>query len=107
MRRQRIVNRDLVVRKILAVSQIYRDRGPLSGEGNHLLPSLVAREEEIFVPSDGTSNHSAELVLVMAALAQSRHVVLEAVGVQHAVPEVVIDVAMPFVCSRLDGRVHD
>src|SRR5207302_5738568 len=97
MRSQWIVHGHAVVREACAISQIGRHRGAGRREWNHLLPSLVAHENEILVLAYRSANHAAKLVLVVPALPQTVKVVLETVGIVYAVTEVFINISVPVV----------
>ena len=94
-----------MIREARSISQIGRYRRAGCRERNHLLPSLITDEHEIFILTDRSASHAPKLILVMAALPQAVKVVLETVRVEHAVTEVIVDVSVPVVRTRFDDGV--
>src|SRR5260370_16285720 len=97
MRRQRIVHCHAVIRETCAISQIGWHRGAGRREWNHLLPTLVAHENEILVLAYRSANHASKLVLVVAALPQPVKVVLEHSSLHHPVPPSILPLPSPSV----------
>ena len=89
---------------MLAVAQQIR-RDVCSGKPDPLDPAFEAGEQEVLVLANRAAINSAELVLVMFGLGLAGGVVLEIVGVENRVAEVVENVAMPLVISRLERGV--
>ena len=69
------------------------------------LPAFETEEQKVLVLADRTADYAAELVLVVPALGLPGVIVGEVVGVQHAIAEIVVHIAVPIVGSAADRNI--
>src|SRR5260370_1692035 len=104
---QRVVDFDAVLGEGFAAAKVERRSVGNDGIGSRFAEAFVASEDEILVLADRATDCRAELMRVVLAASLAMSIVLDGVGVENGVMEILEDRAMPRVGARLERSADD